>query len=309
MLLHDTHVHLEMLLQKLNLFDSSIRELDPVSNQIVALSSESSVELDRLLLNHKFVIQSTVSTNNYHLVYHLFKSNPKVYFLLGTHPELAKEGFNIDEYLVKQSLFLNTGNNVDQIVGIGEVGLDYFYTKDLQLIKIQKQLFQAQINLAIEYNLPLIIHCRDAFDDLFEIIEKNPRIHNQFLIHCFTGGVKEIRKVEQFGGKVAFGGISSYASAIQLKEAIGNARIADFMIETDLPYLAPREVRGQVCLPEHIHYVISEIAKIKNMDLESVLANSYHNTLKFFPKISNLMFGGYDETGTADKGINDNSEN
>lgn len=309
MLLHDTHVHLEILLQKLDLLNPSIGELDPNINQSVVLSEIANSKIDELLINHKLVIQSTVSTNNYHLLYHLFNSNSKIFYLFGSHPELVKDGFEIDDYLMKQSLFFNTNINLNKVIGIGEVGLDYFYTNDENLIKTQKKLFQSQINLAIEYGLPLIIHCREAFDDLFEIIEKNPRIHNQFLIHCFTGGVEELKKVHKFGGKVAFGGISSYDSAIKLQEAVECCPITDYMIETDLPYLAPKEVRGQICLPEHILFIIKKIAEIKKIDPEDVLANSYHNTLKFFPKISELMSRDYDESSSPDKDYGDSIVN
>ncbi len=167
-----------------------------------------------------------------------------------------------------------------KIVGIGEVGLDYHYTQDPKLIQTQKELFQSQIELAIEYNLPLMIHCRDAFDDLFEILNKYPRIHNRFLIHCFTGGTDEMYKAVKIRGKVAFGGVITFRSAKNVQEAVEYCPLENFVIETDLPFLSPK--RGEVCLPEHIDLVAQKVAELKKIPKHEVWEWSRKNCSELF---------------------------
>jgi Tat protein secretion system quality control protein TatD with DNase activity len=198
-MLHDTHVHLEMLLTKLELLEGN-REYTSNSEQ-KELSQEAKNKLTELLEEHDFVLQSTVSTSNFEYVTSLFQDSDKIKYFLGSHPEIVNSDFDLGKYLKEQKQLLENQPEIKEgkyknqtVVGIGEVGLDYHYTQDPKLIQTQKQLFESQIQLAIEYNLPLMIHCRDAFDDLFKILAKYPEIHGRFLIHCFTGGIDEMYK-------------------------------------------------------------------------------------------------------------------
>lgn len=290
--LHDTHVHLEMLLGKLDFWP----EIEPwirayrlgdkkVITDILSKKVEYTAKLSELLTEHEFVLQSTVSTDNFDLVTRIFGEMDKIYYLLGSHPEIVTPDFELKKYLLEQENYLKDEGKRSLITGIGEIGLDYFYTQDRDLLDVQKKLFEFQIELASSLNLPVVIHCREAFDDLFAILHNYSEIHGKFLVHCFTGGVDECKKVMELGGKIGIGGVVTFASSQKLVEAVEYAPLESILLETDLPFLAPVPYRGKVCLPEHIKAVAEKVGLIKNVAAEEVLASSKHDTLKLFTKI------------------------
>ncbi len=284
---HDTHVHLDMLLSKLNFLpDGRIIECldnEEFESQLVltSLSDSATIKLERLISDHKFVCHSTVSTKNFLHCYKLFNSFSKVKYFLGSHPDIVNDKFELESYLDFQTKMINKHNIKDKIIGVGEIGLDYFHCQDELLQDIQKKLFESQIQLAINLDLPIMIHCREAFEDLFEILERYPQIHGKFLIHCFTAGVDEMYKIIQLNGKMAFGGVSTFKSAIDLHQAIIESPLHSFVLETDLPFLAP--IRGQICLPAMIDIVAQRVGELKNITKTEVWKISQVNTLDLFP--------------------------
>ena len=286
---YDTHVHLDMLLAKLNFLPDG-RILEGLDNQDfdfelgnTKLSQAASNKLDNLLIDHEFVCQSTCSTKNYLVCHKLFGSFNKVKFFLGSHPDIVDDQFELQSYLDFQTQMINRYEIKDKIIGVGEIGLDYFHCQDSLLQDIQKKLFESQIQLAINLDLPIMIHCREAFEDLFEILERYPQIHGKFLIHCFTAGVDEMYRIVQLNGKMAFGGVSAFKSAIDLHQAIIECPLECFVLETDLPFLAP--VRGQICLPAMIDIIAQRVADLKNLTKEEIWQLSRQNTLELFPSI------------------------
>ena len=287
-ILHDTHIHLELLLEKLGHgqnFRKYVFGEDNSEGTNLAITGESSAKISELLVNHQFVIQSTVSTSNFYLVWQLFKTIPKVFFLLGSHPEIVKNQFDLDLYLLEQSKLLEL-IDTKNLCGIGEVGLDYHTTKDNEIIKLQKKLFISQIELAIKFDLPLVIHCRDAFDDLIEILKNYPAIWGKFLIHCFTGNKQNLQAILALNGFIALGGIITYSNTAELIEAVKYCPMSNMMIETDSPFLVPLANReNKVCLPEYIASTVSKIAEIKNLQSQDILDFSKHNAVQLFPLI------------------------
>jgi TatD DNase family protein len=277
---HDTHVHLEMLLSKLSLIPN-VREGDQESNQD-ELPKEAKDKLIELLREHEFVLQSTCSTQNFISVSRIFDGIGKIKYWLGTHPCIVDEKFEISKYIAEQRTLINLLRLISpdlskSIVGIGEVGLDYFHTQDAKLIATQKELFRTQIELAIELDLPLMIHCRDAFEDLFLILDKYPKIHKRFLVHCFTGGPKELARIVEYGSLVGIGGVVTFGSAKELQEAVAICPDTNFVLETDLPFLAPVPHRGQTCIPMMIEEVAYKIARLKSQTKNQVIENSLSN--------------------------------
>jgi Tat protein secretion system quality control protein TatD with DNase activity len=324
--MHDTHVHLEMLLEKLKIIPSDSRKNSP---QI--LTKDQKMELEVLLKNHDFVIQSTVSWDNFGLVWKLFNEFDKIKFLFGTHPELVDNDFEIERYLMEQKHFwenwleknlnltgLTAGKKIEnlaKLIGVGEIGLDYFYTQDSNLVQTQRKLFESQIDLSLEISqeiqqirktiadsidksenlilgseikinshkkLPIIIHCRFAFDDLLAILKNFPQVHNNFLIHCFTGDIDNLRQILDFGGVVAFGGILTYKNAEKLREAANFCPLSSLVLETDLPFLSPQTQRGQVCLPSFIQEIVDKLSEIKHVTPQEIWQNSLQNTQNLF---------------------------
>jgi TatD DNase family protein len=290
--LHDTHVHLDMLLAKLNFLPDG-RIIESLPNEEfefrlaqLDLSQSAVKKLESLLIDHEFVCQSTVSTKNYLHTRKLFNSFTQVKFFLGSHPDIVNDKFEIQSYLDYQTQSIDSYGIAQGIIGIGEIGLDYYHCKDPLLQYIQKLLFESQIQLAINLDLPIMIHCREAFDDLFVILEKYPQIHGRFLIHCFTSSSTDMNRVVAFGGKVAFGGVCTFASAKELQQAVFECPPENFVLETDLPFLAP--VRGEICIPDMIDLAAEKVAGLKNLTKAEIWELSRANTLELFPRILSL---------------------
>lgn len=288
--IHDTHVHLDLLLEFLGIL-TDVRagsfEKELATNP--GLQNQIQVVIDKHLLEHSFVIQSTVSTPNFEFIQQILpqKNNPKLKLLLGSHPEIVKENFDLKNYLAYQQKLVHKFQQNYPFIGIGETGLDYHYTTDSNLIAIQKKLFESQIQLAIETNTTLVIHCRDAFSDLIQILKLNKEIHGKFLIHCFTGDTEILKQILDLGGKAAYGGIITFgSSANDLRDSLKYCPNDSFVLETDLPYLTPTPHRGQTNLPEFINLIATKAAEIRQQSLEQIWSNSYKNTLELFRGLS-----------------------
>jgi TatD DNase family protein len=286
MFYHDTHLHLDLLAEFEGLVNRGQEEL-------TASQQQSLVNwVENLLQPHKFAIHSTVSTNNWQKVNNWFQDISKVYFLLGSHPEEVDENFSVKDYLDKQQQVLNSYTKSELIqqrtLGIGEVGLDYHYTEDKGIWQKQWKLFESQIQLAIDWQLPLVIHCRDAFSDLLDILQNFPQIHGSFLVHCFTGDVPTLERVLEMQGRAAFGGILTFGkSAEPVREAFVSAPEKAWMIETDLPFLSPKPKRGQACLPEYVAYTAYKMSELKQTDPAQIWDTSEQNAREFFHLTAN----------------------
>jgi len=288
--IHDTHVHLDMLLQFLDIFPNIRDQQDFVIDS--DLQAKCQFVIDKYLANHVLAIQSTVSTTNFELLQKLLpkEQNPKLKLLLGAHPEEVESQFNLNQFLDYQTKLVKSYSPDNYpFIGIGETGLDYHYTQDKSLISKQKELFESQINLAITTQTPLVIHCREAFADLIEILKSNPKIHGKFLIHCFTGDTDILKQILNLGGLVAYGGIITFGtSADELRQSLEYCPNDSFVLETDLPFLAPAPNRGKANLPEYISLVAQKASEIKQQTLQETWQNSWQNTTKLFELEPNL---------------------
>lgn len=177
-----------------------------------------------------------------------------------------------------------------KVVGIGEVGLDYFHIKNISGItqgKInnikqkQKDVFVKQFKLAGELGLPVVIHCRDAHDDLIELI-KELRIHyprTKGVIHCFDGDYDTAKKYFELGLMISFTGIITFASGFDWIKDIPRNK---FMIETDCPYLSPPPHRGERNEPVYVKYIAKRISEIMSVEEGVIEKTTTKNAKKFF---------------------------
>lgn len=166
-----------------------------------------------------------------------------------------------------------------QLVAIGETGLDYHYEHAPRQVQAKRMV--SYFELAIELNLPIIFHCREAFADLFSISEKEyPK--KPALLHCFTGTLEEAKQVLDQGWYISLSGIVTFAKSVGLQEVAKYVPLDRLMIETDAPYLAPRSKRGKVNESAFICETAEMIAKIKSISLEEVAAVTRQNACKFF---------------------------
>lgn len=169
----------------------------------------------------------------------------------------------------------------DKVVAIGEIGLDYFNLENIGLKKTQKELFCAQLELASELSLPVIIHTRDAESDTLEILK---RYKLTGVVHCFTGTPDYAEKLLDLGYYIGFTGFITFDQEKfnHIREAVKTVSIERLLIETDAPFLAPEPYRGKPNEPVYVSEVAKKIAEIKGMDTEEVAHITMENTKKLF---------------------------
>jgi TatD DNase family protein len=169
---------------------------------------------------------------------------------------------------------------VKQAVAVGEIGLDYFHQDNPALREIQKQYFSSQLELAQNARLPVIIHCREAFQDTLEVLGRYPSVRG--VVHCFSGTKEQARSCLDQGLMLSFTGILTYAKNQDLRATAGSLPRNRVMVETDAPYLAPEGSRGDVCKPWHVWEVVKTLAGIWEEDMEMVAEQVTDNARQFF---------------------------
>lgn len=164
-------------------------------------------------------------------------------------------------------------------VGIGEIGLDYYWDKSF--VDKQKEVFIKQIEIANRLKLPITVHDREAHNDTLEIIDKYNK-SSQIVFHCFSGDVDFMKKVVERGYYIAIGGIVTFKKADTLKKVASEVPLDRLLLETDAPYLAPVPYRGKENQPAYIKYTAEEIAKLRGISLEEIAEVTTRNAEKVF---------------------------
>ncbi len=197
---------------------------------------------------------------------------------LGIHPHdgAAVEGDKYREF--DELIGVTKEAYPDLLVGIGECGLDYYY--DYCDRKVQRQAFVSQIESAIKYDLPIIIHTRDAWDDTFAILSDFR--HHRYVLHCFTGGPREVERLLDFNMVISFSGVVTFKKSVDNQEAAKICPIERMIVETDSPYLAPTPFRGKPNNPSLVAVTGSFIADLKGIDVASFASATTSNALEFF---------------------------
>ena len=204
----------------------------------------------------------------------LVNKYPNVYGTLGIHPEEASNNYDLN-------IIIDNINN-DKIVAIGEIGLDYHYTKDN--INKQQELLKKQLDIAKKYNKPVVVHSRDAIMDTYNILSD---YNLKGVIHCYSGSIEMAHKFIQLGYKIGVGGVLTFKNGKKLREVVNNISISDILSETDSPYITPEPFRGQVNEPKNVYYVLEKLAELKNIKMEEIIKKTSSNALEIF-NISNL---------------------
>jgi len=198
------------------------------------------------------------------------RSHPgTVWATVGLHPHDAIQGLEGIAALL----------GPPEVVGIGECGLDYHY--DHSPREVQREVFAAQIGLAHEHGLALVIHTREAWDDTFAILRAEG-VPERTVFHCFTGGPAEARRGLDLGASLSFSGIVTFKTAGDVREAAALAPLDRVLVETDAPYLTPVPHRGTPNGPAFVALVGAAIAAAKDLAVEEVEAATWANTAALF---------------------------
>ncbi|MFZ9481803.1 MAG: TatD family hydrolase [Ilumatobacteraceae bacterium] len=196
-----------------------------------------------------------------------------VYATAGLHPHEAVHGVDtILPFLAEP-----------EIVAIGECGLDYYY--DHSPRDLQRTAFAAQIQLAHEHELPLVIHTREAWDDTFDVLTAEG-VPEGTVFHCFTGGPDEARRCLDIGAYLSFSGIVTFASVADVQAAATMCPLDRMLAETDSPYLAPKPHRGRPNRPGFVTHVVQFLADLRDQPLEQVREATAANACLVFPRVA-----------------------
>ena len=198
-----------------------------------------------------------------------------MYPTVGLHPT------ELDDYSDNFFDYLEELIKKDEVVGIGECGLDYYWDDSKK--ELQKKVFLKQIELSQKYNKPLIIHSRDAIGDTLEVLKSVGKPING-VMHGYSGSLEMAREFIKLGLKIGIGGVVTFKNAKNVKEVVKELDLSNFVLETDCPYLTPTPYRGKRNAPYYIPLIAGEIANIKGIDIKEVEEATTKN--------ANELFGG-----------------
>lgn len=205
------------------------------------------------------------------------------YPVLGLHPQDVADDWQEQLAVIHQAMLEHVGADLDvseRIVAIGEIGLDYHYTREFDAA--QHEVFRTQLRWATELNLPVIIHSRDATADCLQIVKEH--IDRQFLrgvVHCFSGSAEVAQEWLKMGMYLGIGGVLTFKNS-KLAENLANVPLERLLLETDGPYLAPTPHRGERNEPILMRFVAMKLAEIYNCTPQEVIEVTSANSRKLF---------------------------
>jgi TatD DNase family protein len=232
------------------------------------------VVLNALNQSVKYIFLPNIDSNSIERMLKLSKKYPdRIFPMIGLHPGSVEDDYKIE--FEKLMVHLNK----EKFYAIGEIGLDYYW--DTTYVEEQKEIFEKQLDIALENNLPAIIHVRKAFNDVIEII-KLPKYKNLIgIFHCFSGSIEQAKIIIDNGFKLGIGGVVTFKNS-KLDKVLEQIDLKHIVLETDSPYLAPEPKRGKRNESTYTIYIAKKIAEIKNTTLEEVAKITTKNAEEIF---------------------------
>lgn len=207
-------------------------------------------------------------------MYVLEKEYPEnVFLMMGLHPTSVKENYkeelaHVEAQFAKRSFY-----------AVGEIGIDLYW--DTSTLEIQKIAFKKQIQLAKKYGLPIVIHCRNAFDEIFEVLEteKNEKLFGIF--HCFTGSYEQAKRVISFNMKLGIGGVVTFKNG-KIDTFLNQIPLKHVVMETDSPYLAPAPFRGKRNESSYLALVCKKLSELYKIPEDEIARITTENSKEIF---------------------------
>ena len=241
--------------------------------------------LDEVLKNAKEknvlkIISISTNLNKIQKIINISHNHPEIFFSVGVHPNEVLKDKNFSNY----NMMVDITKDL-KCVAIGECGLDYHFGNEDKML--QKLSFRTQINVARDTGLPLIIHSRDADNDMIKVLQ-NEYKKGEFkaVLHCFSSGEKLARSGIDLGFYISFSGIVTFKSAKAIQDIACLVPEDKILIETDAPFLAPTPLRGSVNEPKNCFYTAKFISDLRKTSFEDFTNQLYNNSIKIFDKIS-----------------------
>jgi TatD DNase family protein len=253
----ETHFHLDYL--KAN-----------TKEEIISLAGKYNIEK---------MITISVSPENVDSVIEIANSYSEIYCTQGLHPHEGKE-WNPE---VKQKILNNLSDKTrnKKIVAIGEIGLDFYYSKSPR--EEQLNAFEEQLQIAVDHDLPVVIHSRDADEDTEAILKNfSKTLKRKGVIHSFTSGLGLAQFAINEGFCLGFNGIITFKNAENVRDALRITPLDKILLETDAPFLTPDPYRGVENAPMYIPFIAEKIAEVKSVSVDEVLIQAYQNSKQLF---------------------------
>ncbi len=207
-------------------------------------------------------------------MYAVEKAYPEnVFLMMGLHPTHVKENYK------EELAFVTTELARRKFYAVGEIGMDLYWDKSFQ--KEQQEAFEYQINLAKKHKLPINIHCREAFDETFEVLEKFKGEELFGIFHCFTGNIKQAEQAIDCGMKLGIGGVATFKNG-KIDRFLNEIPLENIVLETDAPYLAPTPFRGKRNEPSYIVKIAEKLATLYGMSLSEIARITTQNSKQVF---------------------------
>lgn len=196
-----------------------------------------------------------------------------VFLMMGLHPTHVKDNYkeelkHVEDMLAKRKFY-----------AVGEIGIDLYWDKST--LGIQQEAFKHQIQLAKKYKLPIVIHCRDAFDEIFEVLETEKCEDLFGIFHCFTGTLEQAHKAISYNMKLGIGGVATFKNG-KIDQFLNTIDLKHIVLETDAPYLAPVPFRGKRNESVYIVHVLEKLSYIYGISVEEIASITTRNSQNVF---------------------------
>jgi len=253
MILVDTHAHLYL------------EEFNEDRKSVVENAVEKGI---------KYIFLPNIDNSSIAGMMSLCKEFPENCFpMMGIHPSSVKENYKeeiaqIEQWLAKEKIY-----------GIGEIGIDLYWDKTF--IKEQEIVFRQQLDWAVHYKLPAIIHMRKSFDEIYKIVREYKNTELYGIFHCYGGNIIQAKQLIDLGFSLGIGGVVTYKNS-SLATVVNDIDLSHIVLETDAPFLPPVPYRGKRNESAYIYNIAEKIAEIKNISIEEVAEVTTANALKIF---------------------------
>ena len=249
----DTHTHLYL------------EQFKEDMDKVISRAKENGVS--------KFIFPA-IDSSHFQDMHDLKNKYPEsIYLMTGLHPTDVKENYKEELDFVTKTI------KNHNYVAIGEIGIDLYWDKST--LKEQQEAFRFQIRLAIKNDLPIVIHCRDAFDEIFEILNEENCETLRGVFHCFTGDLNQANKAISLGFLLGIGGVVTFKNA-GIDKFLNQIDLNHIVLETDSPYLAPVPFRGKRNESSYIIYVVEKLSELYKLPKEQIASVTTNNAKKMF---------------------------
>ncbi|CAM4141158.1 hydrolase TatD [Streptococcus penaeicida] len=199
---------------------------------------------------------------------------PEVYATIGWHPtEAGSYNQDVEEMLISHL-------KDSKVTALGEIGLDYHWMEDPK--EVQIEVFKKQIQLSKDYNLPFVVHTREALEDTYQVIKEAGVGPRGGIMHSYSGSLEMANKFIELGMTISFSGVVTFKKALDIQEAAQQLPLDKILVETDAPYLAPVPKRGRENRTAYTRYVVDKIAELRGISVEEVAAATTENAKRIF---------------------------